>query len=176
MPMFYVYHLVDPRCGSVFYVGKGTGRRVSAHEQDAKRGKPGRKCDRIREIVAVGLEVQKVIVKRFDDELAAYDYERRQIARIGLAGLTNETPCGGGVREDKHRPPMSAEQVGATVCGVYARFTRRLIGGYKPLRFQGAIFNALCKKIEVFVAKCGEDRYLYEMAKVGLVTPIVFAK
>ncbi len=34
---FYVYLLVDPRNGEVFYVGKGTGARPLAHGVEAAR-------------------------------------------------------------------------------------------------------------------------------------------
>ena len=30
---FYVYHLIDPRNGETFYVGKGKGNRVFAHSE-----------------------------------------------------------------------------------------------------------------------------------------------
>ena len=35
----YVYELIDPRDGKVFYVGKGRNSRAWAHEKAARRGK-----------------------------------------------------------------------------------------------------------------------------------------
>ena len=32
---YYVYSLIDPFSDKVFYIGKGTGNRVYAHENDA---------------------------------------------------------------------------------------------------------------------------------------------
>ena len=32
---FYVYELIDPRDGKVFYIGKGQGRRIYGHEAEA---------------------------------------------------------------------------------------------------------------------------------------------
>ena len=95
---FYVYQLVDPRCGSVFYVGKGVGSRMARHEKDAIAGCEGEKADRIREILSCGMRPVSRIVARFRSEVAAYDAERAMIAEIGLSNLTNVAPGGGGVR------------------------------------------------------------------------------
>jgi hypothetical protein len=65
--MFYVYDLIDPRNNRTFYVGKGSGDRVSEHVRDAKKGIAGRKCDLIREILAGGLSVIERIIREFDD-------------------------------------------------------------------------------------------------------------
>lgn len=84
---FYVYELVDPRDGAVFYVGKGRGNRIMAHEQEAKRGEASDKCDRIREVWAAGLKVERREVARFQDAKSALDHEAD---RIGwYCGLTN---------------------------------------------------------------------------------------
>lgn len=80
--MFYVYELIDPRTDRPFYIGKGKGRRMHQHAKDARNGKPGRKCDFIRELHAVGLCPTERIVKRFEDEAAAYAYEAELIAEL----------------------------------------------------------------------------------------------
>lgn len=69
---YYVYELVDPRTDEVFYVGKGKGYRIDYHEQEARRGKQSRKCDRIREIHASGRCVRKRKVAFYEDEADAY--------------------------------------------------------------------------------------------------------
>lgn len=93
---FYVYHLVDPRNGSVFYVGKGQKSRMNDHAKEALRGVYSRKCNVIRSILAEGMSVTCNVVQRFADEADAYDFERLEIERIGLASLTNVMPGGGG--------------------------------------------------------------------------------
>ena len=68
---FYVYVLVDPRDGRIFYVGKGTGRRLEAHgrlaglEYDSVLDPPGggRKLAMIREIRLAGLEPRIEVVR-----------------------------------------------------------------------------------------------------------------
>lgn len=92
---YYVYELVDPRDGEPFYVGKGTRNRVHQHEKDAKAGASLGRFDRIKEIWAVGLEVEKRIIARFADERAAYVAESARIAEIGPQNLTNWTAGAG---------------------------------------------------------------------------------
>lgn len=86
---FYVYELVDPRTGEPFYVGKGSGDRIAEHERDARHGSPHPKCDRIREIWALGLVVERRHVAYFREEVDAYDFEARRIGEIGFSRLTN---------------------------------------------------------------------------------------
>lgn len=92
---FYVYDLIDPRDGKVFYVGKGTGNRIDQHEREARAGRVSRKCDRIRDIEAEGLSVIKKRVRSFADEQDAFDFEADRIDEIGLHNLTNVAPGGG---------------------------------------------------------------------------------
>lgn len=100
---WYVYELVDSRSGEVFYVGKGTGRRIDAHEQEAIR-KPevcSRKLNKIRDILNCGASVEKRKVAFFWDEQAAYDHETDVIDEYGLSSLTNVLP--GGQKAWEHR-------------------------------------------------------------------------
>lgn len=91
---FYVYTLTDPRCGSVFYVGKGKGRRLHEHEAEARKGVYSRKCETIRSIWSAGLEVSAQKVSFHHDENEALAEEARLIDDIGLANLTNVVPGG----------------------------------------------------------------------------------
>lgn len=89
--MFYVYHLIDPRDGEPFYVGKGKRDRIEAHEKEARLDpehwdNPA-KCNRIREIWAAGLQVTRQRIKFFHKERDALAFEFAQI--ISLKGLTN---------------------------------------------------------------------------------------
>jgi len=93
---WYVYTLVDPRDGEIFYVGKGTGSRVHQHEKDALNQKTvcSKKINKIRDIQARELEVEKRFCAYFWDEQAAYDHETDLIEEIGLGNLTNILPGG----------------------------------------------------------------------------------
>lgn len=92
--MFYVYTLTDPRTGDVFYVGKGSGRRLHNHEVEARRGVYSAKCDHIRAIWAAGHSVGRSVISRHDDENEALDAEYEAIEAIGLDALTNVLPGG----------------------------------------------------------------------------------
>lgn len=107
---YFVYELIDPRCGSAFYVGKGKGDRPRHHEREARKGAPGRKCDRIRSIIESGAAPSVRIAKRFHDELEAYAEEAFHIERIGIANLTNV--CIGGIGAiTPHDPVKEARKV-----------------------------------------------------------------
>lgn len=92
--MYYVYLLIDPRSDEVFYVGKGTGNRIDAHEKEALRGVRSKKCRRINEIVSSGNAVIKEKVFFTDDETLAYEFEKDIISEKGLENLTNVIPGG----------------------------------------------------------------------------------
>lgn len=102
---FYVYELIDPRTKSAFYVGKGQGNRVEAHEIEAKKGRVSRKYDTIREITAAGLSVIKRKVAFFEDEKSAYAFESLHMASFKNGELTNIQIGGFGGRYSMAKEP-----------------------------------------------------------------------
>ena len=88
---YYVYHLIDPRTGKVFYVGKGSGDRIKHHERDARklRFANTEKETVILEIWESGHNVVRSFVAWFHDEADAYQFEKTEIFRIGHENLTN---------------------------------------------------------------------------------------
>lgn len=88
----YVYRLVDPRDGQTFYVGKGSGNRVYSHAKneladiltkknyaasgdDIEEDTVSLKSERIRGIVAAGLEVVSIIHRHGMDDHTAFEVE-----------------------------------------------------------------------------------------------------
>lgn len=93
---FYVYALSDSRTGEAFYVGKGKGNRIAAHEIGAASKRPGNsaKVARIRDIWAAGGFVERVIIASRLTEPEAYTLEREYITACRPT-LTNVTHGGG---------------------------------------------------------------------------------
>lgn len=86
---WYVYKLIDPRNLLPFYIGKGKGNRLDAHEIEAAKGVSSHKCNKINSIKQLGFEVLKEKVAIFWCEQSAYDFETDLIEAIGLENLTN---------------------------------------------------------------------------------------
>ena len=83
----YVYVYVDPRDGSVFYVGKGQNNRALAHA-DGTRQTPHDKV--IRELKERGQEpVVEILVHGLDTNQEALAVEMAAIDLLGLDQLTN---------------------------------------------------------------------------------------
>lgn len=104
---YYVYHLIDPRNGEIFYVGKGKDGRAKDHQREATKPKViySRKEKRIREVLRAGYEPKIDKVMLFDCEAEALRFEREEIERIGKDKLTNVlrgTKTTKGCRDEPH--------------------------------------------------------------------------
>ncbi|MBR9878513.1 MULTISPECIES: GIY-YIG nuclease family protein [unclassified Halomonas] len=88
---YYVYELVDPRCGTTFYVGKGKGQRALAHGAEAGTSTDhNEKLARIREIRAAGEKELAIVIGRYETEEQAYAVEATLIHWVyGFYSLTN---------------------------------------------------------------------------------------
>jgi hypothetical protein len=91
---YYVYALRDPRDGQVFYVGKGIGGRVFAHQREADDSAEvqNAKRTRISDIRRSGLDVEHLLLKSgIADEATAYVVEQAVIDSYAATGspLTN---------------------------------------------------------------------------------------
>lgn len=86
---YYVYQLIDPTTKKPFYVGKGSGDRAYSHNKFKDGNKNPHKDRYIKKLHQQGLEPIVDIVKYFDDENSAYDYEEQLTESIGLKNLTN---------------------------------------------------------------------------------------
>lgn len=88
---FFVYDLIDPRDGSVFYVGKGTGNRPYQHVREARLFQGNAiKGVRIRSILASGHEPRvKIVVDNLTESEALILEGKRIRAKDGLTNIAN---------------------------------------------------------------------------------------
>jgi len=90
--MYYVYELIDPRVNLPLYVGKGKDKRVYFHlsEQSRAKSENVQKYDKIQKIRKEGYEPEIKIVKYFENENDAYDYEEELIKKYGRKGYDKD--------------------------------------------------------------------------------------
>lgn len=104
----YVYVLVDPRDGVVFYVGKGTNKRFAAHLAEYRAGivVNALKFARVGQIVAAGLRPKALCLCDGLTHTEAYDLEAAVIVKIGRERLTNHQ---GGYQSEAMRALVAAK-------------------------------------------------------------------
>jgi len=99
MNEYYVYALIDPRDKSIFYIGKGKGKRYLDHEKNLKQEKNLDKAQLIKEILESGNNpAYKIIAENLDEE-SAFLLEKILVFRLGRKVfnegiLSNLTPGG----------------------------------------------------------------------------------
>ena len=91
---FFVYLLIDPRDGDVFYVGKGTGNRCFAHLAEARNTLADSigdyaKLSRIRSIESNGATVKIDLLRHGLTEQEAFLVESSAIDLLGRPNLEN---------------------------------------------------------------------------------------
>ena len=82
---YYVYTLIDPRSGAVFYVGKGQGNRMHSHAREAERNvctSNRRKIEFIRKMQADGHQPIPVKVAEYFSEKDAIEHEAELISKL----------------------------------------------------------------------------------------------
>lgn len=151
--MWYVYELIDPRTEAVFYVGKGSGRRMYAHVADARAGIQSSKCDLIRDIEACGLEVRHSVAKEFAVEAHAYAFEKKRIAKIGLHNLTNIAAGGGTPRAQADAGSRTREEAAVILSAYILRATKGSMTAF--MRFGGERID-ISDRLLVLVTKVHE--------------------
>lgn len=84
---YYVYLLADQN-NEVFYVGKGIGNRINHHFKELI-DKDSRRTDKIKQIIKLGKNVKKIILRHGLTENEAFAVENALIDYIGIENLTN---------------------------------------------------------------------------------------
>ncbi len=89
--LYYVYFLVNPINGRVFYIGKGKGKRMHQHLVEFKKlsGRNAKKLSAIESIVADGGKPSAVIIANNLSEHEAYRLESHFIKKLMATGITN---------------------------------------------------------------------------------------
>lgn len=107
---YYVYFLINPETGHIFYVGKGSNKRVYRHVKEAKKGIVDNvnKYNEIMDLLDRGLKPIEYIFYYTNDENDAFKVEREIIYRFKNYGLTNISY---GVSDNKELVKMKSENL-----------------------------------------------------------------
>lgn len=143
---YYVYELADPSTGDAFYVGKGTGKRIHAHEKEAAEGVSSYKCNKIRKILNSGQKVIKRKIGLFTDEKRAYEFEALKIAEYNerLTNIVGVVRNAQKIAKDVH---LSDEYMNCIAIGL------KLTSGKMDvprLPFAGALARAFIEQFDEF--------------------------
>jgi hypothetical protein len=88
MTEFYVYHIIHPITGNVFYVGKGKGQRCCQHFKDTLETSHNKRLwGHINNIRKQGLEPLVIKIQENLTEMYAYDLEELEIKKYGRIGM-----------------------------------------------------------------------------------------
>lgn len=118
---FYIYFLISSLDNKVFYVGKGSGKRMYTHLMIAKGNGSNRKANphlynKISKILMDNGTILYDVVFRTDDEDESYLKEKEFINSIGINNLTNllEGGIGGLIGEwtEERRKKLSISKLG----------------------------------------------------------------
>lgn len=165
---YYVYALIDPRNNKPFYIGKGKGSRIDAHEKEAAKGVYSRKCKRIREIQDDGESVVKLKLSHHKQEQDAYDAEAQEIERIGLDNLTNVVPGGGGVYPvGDCRTKLTLSDMDE-VAPRLARFFRILACGHRFYVLEHDLTEPILAFCKALARDVGFDNFRSVMSRNGI--------
>lgn len=170
---YYVYELRDPRSGAVFYIGKGKGNRIHAHEKEAERGVESPKCNVIRDIWAAGLQVEKNVIARFVDEVEAYAAEKAIIDDIGLHNLANIAP--GGIWRPRERVGRRAPWTLASLIELapsLARAAKEYVTHGNLYALDQDISGLFLRLLRGLMKDCGEQAVDNALARYG-VAPLI---
>lgn len=99
---FYVYELIDPRDHKVFYVGKGTAKRMYTHMHAVRRNRVPNGTNsylycKLKQLLDKNIEPLYVKIFETNDEQEAFEIECHDILFHGRENLCNLTDGGEGV-------------------------------------------------------------------------------
>lgn len=87
-PKYYVYHIINPKTGSIIYVGKGTGNRYKQHLTDKKEYASNKRLNGyIRNLMEEGNPPKIIKVAENLTEFDAYELEEEHIKQYGRIGF-----------------------------------------------------------------------------------------
>ncbi|KKR20477.1 MAG: hypothetical protein UT48_C0017G0019 [Parcubacteria group bacterium GW2011_GWE2_39_37] len=122
---YYVYLLKDPSTETIFYVGKGCGKRILAHEKDAlcKIIKDNEKSRIIRKIKKTGKKVEEIILRHGMSSREAFEVESAMIDYLGKNNLVNIVSG----HHSQGRGIMTLQELNAKYKAVAAEFQEEVL-------------------------------------------------